>query len=89
PDVDSPSRMQSVRVDLADGDHITPDALRAVRDDLKRRLDSMNEMSELVSLRLQMIMDRRSKFLETLSKLLKKMPDTDTDTDSGIVQNVK
>ena len=48
-------------------------------------LDSMSEMGELTSLRLQMAMDRTSKFIETLSNLLEKI----SDTSSQITQNIK
>jgi hypothetical protein len=45
----------------------------------------MNEMSEMTSLRLQMMMDRRSKFVETLSNIMKKI----STTSDSIVQNMK
>jgi len=45
----------------------------------------MNEMSEMTSLRLQMTMDRRSKFIETLSNIVKKL----SETSDSIVQNLK
>jgi hypothetical protein len=48
-------------------------------------LDALAEMSEMESLRLQMAMDRRSKFVQALSNLEKKMSDT-ADT---VVQNLK
>jgi chromosome segregation ATPase len=38
-------------------------------DDLKRTLDRTDEMSEATSLRLQQVMDRRSKFMATLSNI--------------------
>lgn len=65
----------------------TPDreALQREIADIKSDLDSMNEMGEMESLRLQMAMDRMSKMMETLSNLLKKM----SDTSSAIVQNLK
>ena len=47
--------------------------------------DSANEMSEMESLRLQMAMDRVSKFMQTLSNIEKK----DSDTDAAIIQNMK
>jgi hypothetical protein len=56
--------------------------------ELGRLLDelrNLSEMGELESLRLQMAMDRTSKFIETLSNLLKKI----SETESGIVQNLK
>ena len=54
-------------------------------DTLKGDLDSMSEMGEMESLRLQMAMDRLSKMMSTLSNLLKKI----SDTSSQIVQNLK
>ena len=52
---------------------------------IKKDLDSMSEMGETESLRLQMAMDRMSKMISTLSNLLKKM----SDTADGVVQNLK
>ena len=54
-------------------------------DQLKSELDSMSEMSEQQQLQLQMIMDRRAKFEETLSNLLK----AEQDTAGSIVGNLK
>jgi SMC interacting uncharacterized protein involved in chromosome segregation len=54
-------------------------------DTIKSTIDSMTEMGEMESLRLQMIMDRMSKMMSTLSNLLKKM----SDTAGTIVQNMK
>jgi hypothetical protein len=48
-------------------------------------VDSMSEMGEMESLRLQMAMDRMSKMMSTLSNLLKKL----SDTSSQIAQNLK
>ena len=59
--------------------------LQSVRDDLKNQLDSMSEMGEEESLRLQMAMDRMSKLMQTLSNIEKKI----SDTSQGIVQNLK
>jgi hypothetical protein len=59
--------------------------LNAVRDQAGTNLDSLSEMGEMESLRLQMAMDRRSKLMSTLSNLLKKI----SDTSSGITQNLK
>jgi hypothetical protein len=64
---------------------ITAQQLAALQDQLKQSLDSMNEMSEMTSMRLQMAMDRRSKFIEALSNIEKKI----SDTDAAIVQNMK
>jgi len=49
------------------------------------KLDSMNEMSEMTSLRLQMTMDRRSKFISTLSNIMKKI----STTQETLTQNLK
>jgi hypothetical protein len=49
------------------------------------RLDSMNEMSETESMRLQMAMDRRSKFVEALSNVMTKI----ATTDAAITKNLK
>lgn len=54
-------------------------------DAMQNDLDSMSEMGEMESLRLQMAMDRLSKMMSTLSNLLKKI----SDTQSQIVQNLK
>ena len=52
---------------------------------MKAKLDSLSEMGEMESLRLQMAMDRLSKLMSTLSNLLKKA----SDTAQGISQNIK
>lgn len=57
----------------------------AMKDKLKSDLDSMSEMGEMESLRLQMAMDRMSKMMSTISNLLKKISKTADD----IVQNLK
>lgn len=59
--------------------------LKDLRGDLKAKLDTLNELSEMTSLRLQMAMDRRSKFISTLSEMMKK---TST-TQDALVQNIK
>ncbi len=59
----------------------TQEAIDQLRDDI----DSMSEMGEMESLRLQMAMDRLSKMMSTLSNLLKKL----ADTQQQLVQNLK
>jgi hypothetical protein len=59
--------------------------LDALQVQMNHDLDSMNDMSEMTSMRLQMAMDRRSKFIETLSNVMKSI----SDTDSSIVANLK
>ncbi len=55
------------------------------KDTVKDKLDSLSEMGEMESLRLQMAMDRKSKLMSTLSNLLKK----ESDTSDSIIQNIK
>jgi hypothetical protein len=52
---------------------------------MQNDLDSISELGETESLRLQMAMDRISKLMSTLSNILKKM----SDTASQITQNLK
>ena len=59
--------------------------IESLEQDVKNKLDSMSEMGEMESLRLQMAMDRLSKLMSTLSNLLKKI----SDTEAGITQNMK
>jgi hypothetical protein len=59
--------------------------LRILAKDLKGRLDGLNEMSEMTSLRLQMTMDRRSKFISTLNAMMKKI----SSTQGTLIQNIK
>ena len=54
-------------------------------DEVKAELDSLSEMGETESLRLQMAMDRMSKLMSTLSNILKKA----SDTSGQITQNLK
>jgi putative addiction module CopG family antidote len=85
PDPESPGSVKFVTIDLYAGrlDHISQ--LETVRDELNDKLDSMSEMGEMMWLRLQMQMDRRSRMFQTLSNILKKM----SDTQSCLIQNLK
>jgi hypothetical protein len=85
PDAGSAGDVRTVATDLHPGPVTTEDQLRAIRDELRDRLDSMSAMSEMTSLRLQMAMDRRSKFVEALSNIMKKIDSTQ----ETIVQNLK
>ena len=49
------------------------------------KLDSLSEMGEMESLRLQMAMDRLSKMMSTVSNLMHKI----SETQDAIVQNMK
>ena len=59
--------------------------LGASIDQMQSDLDSMSEMGEMESLRLQMAMDRLSKMMSTLSNMLKKV----SDTSDAITSNIK
>ncbi|MDP8983207.1 MAG: hypothetical protein M3O35_21745 [Acidobacteriota bacterium] len=59
--------------------------LETLVEDLKSSLDSMNEMSEETSMRLQMAVDRRSKFVAALSNIMKAIGDTQ----NTLVSNLK
>jgi len=74
-----------IPTDLFGGEIVDVSQLVAVQEDLKGKLDGMNELSELTSLRLQMLMDRRSKMISTLSNIMKKM----SSTQDAVVQNIK
>jgi chromosome segregation ATPase len=63
----------------------TTGELDAAVSDVERELDSLSELGETESLRLQMAMDRLSKLMSTLSNLLKKA----SDTSGQITQNLK
>lgn len=59
--------------------------VRAANAVIANQLDSFSDMAEQIQLRLQMAMDRRSKFIEALSNLMKKQ----SDTASAIISNMK
>lgn len=74
-----------VPTNLFPGPITTISQIYAVVDLVKSKLDSLSEMGETESLRLQMAMDRMSKMMSTLSHLLKII----SDTAQGITQNLK
>jgi hypothetical protein len=57
-------------------DDVTKAKTDSTIDMAKSDLDSMSEMGEMESLRLQMAMDRRSKMMSTLSNVLTKVSET-------------
>ncbi|MBK6827749.1 MAG: hypothetical protein IPG86_13180 [Chitinophagaceae bacterium] len=59
--------------------------INTLAEKLGRELDSMNEMSEMNSIRLQIYMDRVSKMQSTISNIMKKIDSTK----NQIVQNLK
>lgn len=86
PDVEDPDLVAECAAvyDLSHG-AVTVQGMVSLLDELKGKLDGMNEMSEMISLRLQMTMDRRSKFIQTLSQMMKKF----STTQDILVQNIK
>jgi hypothetical protein len=85
PDVDSRGGVQVAVVSLVDGKIISKSQLDGAADAIKNQLDSMSELGETESLRLQMAMDRLSKLMAALSNLLKKI----SDTSDAIIDNMK
>lgn len=59
--------------------------IKAMTDRLAKDHDSLSEIGDLESLKLQKAMDRQSKIIRVLSNLLKKR----SETASGIIQNLK
>ena len=59
--------------------------LTALQNELQNSLDSDNEISEMRSMPLQMLMDQRSKLLQTASDLEKSV----TDATNTVTQNIK
>ena len=84
-DPDAPGGVRLAAADLWPRRIESAADLDAIVDRLKGDLDSLSELGELESLRLQMAMDRLSKLMSTLSNLLKKV----SDTAQAITQNLK
>jgi hypothetical protein len=78
------SHIDSFHGTLNDVDEKLKD-LESQSDVIKNDLDSMSEMGETESLRLQMAMDRMSKMMSTLANILKLI----SKTDENITQNMK
>ena len=75
-------QLQDLKTSTAEGlKEVNPAALTRI----SAKIDSMSEMGEMESLRLQMVMDRMSKMMSTMSNILKKM----SDTAQSITQNLK
>jgi len=85
PDPCAENGVRLIETDLHEGRITEVSILESIYDDLKGKLDSLSEMGEMESLRLQMTMDRRSKFISTLSNIMKRM----SDTSQSIIQNMK
>lgn len=65
--------------------NISKAEIEKLETELSDKLDSISEMGEMESLRMQAYMDRLNKMHQTLSNLMKKI----SDTSAGIIQNLK
>jgi antitoxin ParD1/3/4 len=84
-DPDATGGLRWAPTDLA-GEKLTRvEQLDGIVDELKGKLDSLSDLTEIEAMRLQMLMDRRSKAMEMLSNMMKKM----SETQAAIVQNMK
>ena len=81
----SASGVRYIEKDLHDGTIKTVRELTAIVERMDDQLDTLGEMQEAISLKLQMLMDRMSKMMTTLSNIFKKMSDTAGD----ITDNLK
>jgi hypothetical protein len=59
--------------------------LRTLPAQFQTNLDSLNDISQAQQMKIQMLMDQRSKLIETMSNLMKTM----ADTNSAVIQNIK
>jgi hypothetical protein len=84
-DPESDGGVKFIVTDLFCGEIEKVAQLEAVQQELKGKLDGMSEMSEMTSLRLQMLMERRSKLISTLSNIMKKT----CTTQDTLIQNLK
>ena len=71
-DPESEGGVKFIATDLFREEIVDVSHLVAVQEDLKGKLDGMNEMSDLTSLRLQMQLERTSKAISKLSNVMKK-----------------
>lgn len=76
--------VDSIRADVDETLSVKAEAEKLINE-IKSDLDSMSEMGEMESLRLQMMMDRLAKAMSTISNLLKKI----SETAEQITQNLK
>jgi putative addiction module CopG family antidote len=81
----SDGTIPTVLAELHKGRITQVDQLRAIRESLAGKPDSLTDLGEFEQLRLQMAMDRRSKAMSVLSNVLKKM----SEAQAAIVANLK
>lgn len=85
PDPEAPGQVRFALVCLVDGAVTSAAQMEAAKEVVQGKLDSMSELGEMESLRLQMAMDRLSKLMSTLSNVLKRS----SETSQSITQNIK
>lgn len=78
-------KLKTQLVLLNDSISVTKTEIDTIVDKMKTDLNSMNEMGEMESLRLQMAMNRLSKMMSMMSNMLKQM----SNTAQAIIQNMK
>lgn len=84
-DPDSAKKLHATPQPVKPSRTITAAELNELIDEYRDKLDSMNEMGEMQSLRLQMLMDRMNKMMTALANMLKKIGDTQ----SQVISNLK
>jgi Arc/MetJ-type ribon-helix-helix transcriptional regulator len=84
-DPDAPGGVRLVATDLWPGKITRVDDLRLVEDELQTKLDNLSEMGEMESLRLQMVMERVSKFEQMISNMMKKW----SEIQAAVIANMK
>jgi putative addiction module CopG family antidote len=84
-DPDAAGGLRWVPTDLA-GEKLTRvEQLDCIVDELQSKLDGLSDLSDLDAMKLQMLMERRSKFMEMLSNVMKKI----SETQAALVGNLK
>lgn len=73
------------KIDLKDTSSMGPAELEKLIAEEEQKMDSLSELSEELSLKIQILMDRRAKIIQTLSNIMKKISQT-SDT---IIANIK
>jgi len=59
--------------------------IKSVQEKMRAKIESLNEITQIKSMRLQQMMERRTKSIETLSNIMKKI----SETEDSIVKNLK
>jgi putative addiction module CopG family antidote len=84
-DPDAAGGLRWAATDLAAEKLTRVEQLDGIVAELEGKLDSQSDLSEMDAMRLQMLMDRRSKAMEALSNIMKKI----SETQEVLTQNLK